>query len=182
MIRPNSYRRSLSVISFLHDEIILEGGISIHSSKVTELLIGAAAVEMVICTIGDQLEKKCAELFGTDAALALAFDGLANAAVDRLVESICCELESEAQAEGLRISMPFSPGSKEWPLEIGQPILFRGVKPDPSAIQLSESFLIIPKKSSSFIVGIGKDITRHGKTCDHCGAREICRYKIRKNF
>ena len=182
LIRPNSFRISLSVILFEHDEIILEGGIHINSNKVARLLSGTEAVEMVICSIGDQLEKRSAELFSTDAALALALDGLANAAVDRLMESICCDLEAEAQAEGLKTSMPVSPGSREWPLEIGQSILFGAIKPDPAVIRLNESFLMIPKKSSSFIVGIGKDITKNGKTCDHCSARETCRYKIRKNF
>jgi hypothetical protein len=182
LIRPSYFNRSLSVISFNNDEFLLEGEVRINSSKVTRLLYGADAVEMVICSIGEQLEKRSAEIFSTDAALALALDGLANAAVDQLMESICCELEAEAQAESLRTSMPVSPGSREWPLEIGQPILFGTIKPDPAVIRLNDSFLMIPKKSSSFIVGIGKDIKKSGKTCDHCSARETCRYKIRKNF
>jgi hypothetical protein len=139
-------------------------------------------VEAYICTIGDQLEKKSAELFGTDPSLALALDGMANAAIDQLVEKICCDLETEAQAEGLSISIPISPGSSEWPLETGQPVLFGAIKPDPEIIRLSESYLMVPKKSSSFIIGIGRDITKHGKTCDQCNARETCRYQIRKNF
>ena len=113
-------------------------------------------VEAYICTIGDQLEKASAELFQTDPSLALALDGMANAAIDQLVEKICCEVEAEAQAEGLNVSIPISPGSSEWPLEIGQPVLFGAIKPDPAIIRLSESYLMIPKKSSSFILGIGK--------------------------
>ena len=139
-------------------------------------------VEAYICTIGDQLEKASAELFQTDPSLALALDGMANAAIDQLVEKICCEVEAEAQAEGLNVSTPISPGSSEWPLEVGQPVLFQAIKPDPSAILLSESFLMIPKKSSSFIIGIGRKVAKHGKTCDQCNARETCRYQIRKNF
>jgi hypothetical protein len=128
------------------------------------------------------LEKKSADLFSDDVSLALALDGLANAAVDQLMETICIDLEEEAKAEGMTTSTPVSPGSKEWPLEIGQPILFGALKPDPAIIRLNDSFLMIPKKSSSFIVGIGKDVTKSGRTCDHCSARETCRYKIRKNF
>lgn len=143
---------------------------------------GAYAAEAVICTIGDQLEKRSAELFKTDPSLALALDGMANAAIDQMVEKICCDLESEAQAKDLNSSLPVCPGSSEWPLEIGQPVLFRIIKQDPEIIRLIESFLMIPKKSSSFIVGIGKNITKHGKTCDHCSARETCRYQIRKNY
>lgn len=182
LIHPNIFTRSLSISSFKDDEIILESGIFITSGKIAKLLQGANVVEAVVCSIGHELEKRSAELFITDASLALALDGLANAAVDQLVELVCCDIEAEAEAEGLKVSMPVSPGSSEWPLEIGQPVLFGAIKPDPAAIRLSESFLMIPKKSSSFIVGIGKEITKHGRTCDHCNARDTCRYKIRKNF
>jgi hypothetical protein len=182
LINPDFFSCSLRITSFLQNELLLENGISIKSSKAAHLLCGANAVEMVICTIGAQLEKKSTELFNEDVSLALALDGLANAAVDKLMDSICNNLEAEAQAEGMKTSTPVSPGSKEWPLEIGQPILFGSIKPDPHIIRLSDSFLMIPKKSSSFIVGIGKDVTKTGRTCDHCSARETCLYKIRKNF
>jgi hypothetical protein len=107
---------------------------------------------------------------------------MANAAIDQLVEKLCCDLEKEALSEGLNVSTPISPGSSEWTLEIGQPALFGAIKPNPDIIYLSESFLMLPKKSSSFIVGIGRKVIKHGKTCDQCNARETCRYQIRKNF
>lgn len=182
LIHPDSFNRSLEIFSFDDGRMTLEGGISINSSHISGLLQGAEVVEAHICTIGDQLEKASAEIFKTDPSLALALDGMANAAIDQLVEKIYCELEAEAQAEGLNVSIPISPGSSEWPLEIGQPVLFGAIKPDPAIIRLSESYLMIPKKSSSFILGIGRDIAKHGKTCDQCNARETCRYQIRKNF
>jgi hypothetical protein len=182
LIKADYFSRSLRITSILHDELLLENNTSIISSKAARLLCGANAVEMVICTIGSQLENKSAELFNEDVSLALALDGLANAATDQLMESICDCLEAEALAEGMKTSTPVSPGSKEWPLEIGQPLLFSAIKPDPDIIQLSDSFLMIPKKSASFIVGIGRHVTKTGRTCDHCSARETCLYKIRKNF
>lgn len=181
LIHPDSFNRSLEILSFNEKSMILEGGIIINSTHISELLHGAEVVEAYICTIGDQLEKASAELFQSDPSLSLALDGMANAAIDQLVEKVCCEVEGDALAEGLNISIPISPGSSEWPLEIGQPVLFGAIKPDPAVIRLSDSYLMIPKKSSSFIIGIGKEIAKHGKTCDLCNARETCRYQIRKN-
>jgi len=182
LIHLDAFSKSLQIISFDNESLNLEGGINIKSTHIAELMHGSKVVEAFICTIGDQLEKVSAELFQTDPSLALALDGMANAAIDQFVEKICCEVEAEAHSEGLKTSIPISPGSSEWPLEKGQPMLFGSIKPDQAIINLSESFLMIPKKSSSFIVGIGKEITKHGKTCDQCNARETCRYKIRKNF
>ncbi len=182
LIHPKFFNRSLEIISFNDQKMILGSEICIDSPHISRLIHGAEVVEAYICTIGDQLERASAELFQTDPSLALALDGMANAAIDQFVEKICCEIEEEAQAEGLNISIPISPGSSEWPLETGQPVLFGAIKPDPAIIRLSESFLMIPKKSSSFILGIGKSVAKHGKTCELCDARETCRYKIRKNF
>ena len=182
LIHPDSFNKSLKINSFYSDSLIIEGGICINSTHISDLLRGAEVVEAFICTIGDQLEKASMEVFPTDPSLALALDGMANAAIDQLVEKICCEMEAEAQAEGLNISIPITPGSSEWPLEIGQPVLFGVIKPNPSIIRLSDSYLMVPKKSSSFILGIGRDITIHGKACDQCNARETCKYQFRKNF
>jgi len=182
LIRPDVFCRSLQINYFDDERLNLEGGININSTHIAALMRGVEVVKVYICTIGDQLEKASTELFQTDPSLALALDGMANAAIDQLVEMICCEVEAEAHSEGLRTSIPISPGSSEWPLEKGQPVLFGAIRPDPTIIRLSESYLMIPKKSSSFILGIGKEIPKHGKTCDLCNARETCRYKIRKNF
>jgi hypothetical protein len=88
----------------------------------------------------------------------------------------------DALSEGLKTSLPISPGSDDWLLEIGQPAIFNAIKPDPGIIKLNESFLMIPKKSASFMVGIGGKMAEKGRTCDFCNARETCRYRLRKRF
>ena len=113
LIHPQSFNRSLEIISVNDKGMMLEGGITINSSHISKLMRGAEVFEAFICTIGDELEKASAELFQADPSLALALDGMANAAIDQLVEKICCDLEMEAQAEGLGVSMPVSPGSSE---------------------------------------------------------------------
>jgi hypothetical protein len=182
LIHTDYFRDSFTIKSFQEESVLLEGGICLESSRIVNSFQGSEIIEVLICTIGVELENLSAKLFQSDASLALALDGLANAAVDQLMEKIYCEIESEAAEEGFNVSTPLSPGSREWPLEIGQPLLFKAIEPDPTVIKLNESFLMIPKKSTSFIVGIGKKVIKHGKTCDNCCARDNCRYKIRKNI
>lgn len=182
LIEPAYFRKSETIIIRGQNEILIAGNLQISSKKIAEILFGAEAVELVICTIGDKLEKLSMSLFASDATLALALDGLANAAIDQLTESVCCAIDLEAQAEGLKSSLPISPGSEDWPLQFGQPALFKTIKPDQAIILLNESFLMIPKKSASFFVGIGRKLSEKGKTCDFCNVRETCRYRLRKNI
>lgn len=140
----------------------------------------ALSYAVLVCTIGSGLEEFSSRMMAEDAALALALDGMANAAIDRLAERVFRDTVDEAEAEGLGASLPISPGSTSWPLETGQPFIFGLVKPDPALVRLSESFLMLPRKSASFIIGVGPQVTRHGQTCDQCSMAETCRYRIRK--
>jgi hypothetical protein len=147
-----------------------------------EKLPKAVSYVMAICTIGDGLENLSTQFMSSDIALAIALDGMANAAIDRLVECVFHDLADEAESEGLGVSLPVSPGSHTWPLEIGQPLIFGALNPDPQLVRLTDHFLMLPRKSSSFILGVGPQVKRHGKTCDYCGMVEACRYRIRKTF
>lgn len=180
LLEPVVFHRTLDVISSREGEIFLEDGFSIKSRMINRAMPNAQSVEMVICSIGNYLEDLSAEFFKKDLSLSLAFDGLANAAVDHLVEAVCDILEKKAAGAGMEMSIPVGPGSSEWSLEEGQPLLFQAVKPNPSVIKLNESCLMMPRKSASFMVGLGKNFPERAKSCEYCNLREICRYKIRK--
>jgi len=144
-------------------------------------LKNAGTVDFVICTIGPDLENLSSKTMAEDGPLALALDGLANAAVDRLAAYICEMISHEAESRKFQASLPLGPGMPEWPVEQGQPLIFQIIKPDDHIVRLTDSHLMIPRKSNSFIVVSGKDIHWHGKMCDFCNLRETCRYKIRKS-
>jgi hypothetical protein len=147
-----------------------------------EKLPEAISYAMVICTIGDGLENLSAQTMSSDVVLGMALDGMANAAIDRLVESVFHDLADEAESEGFGASLPVSPGSHTWPLEVGQPFIFGALDPDPQMVRLTDHFLMLPRKSASFVLGVGPQLKRHGKTCDYCSMVDDCRFRIRKTF
>jgi len=180
LIELRLFCRKLPVVSFLDDEILLEEGWKVNHSRLLNLMPHADFIYFIIATIGRKLEDLSSEMFQTDISLSLALDGLANVVVDKLPHAAYNQIEDESRQEEMQASIPVGPGSKYWRVEAGQPVIFGVVKPDPDVIQLTESSLMIPRKSNSFIVGIGDTMPEHGTACEYCDLKDSCRYKLRK--
>jgi hypothetical protein len=176
LLHPVAFTRELSVSEHRHEKILLGNGARLTGPLVTRHLSGADQVVAVICTIGSEVEETVARLFGEDPAYALALDGLGNAAVEMLAQQVCEHLGLQAKTAGLTVSTPLSPGSPEWPAEIGQPQIFALANAGEAGIRITSGGMMIPKKSLSFVVGIGPDMSQTG-LCDLCSLKETCRYR-----
>ncbi len=175
LIHPVALTCGTAVREFRHERIFLEGGSILTGPLVTRHLSGAQRVVAAICTIGPELEQAVTHLLGEDPLYALALDGLGNAAVDLLAQGICARIGEQVQADGLQASTPLSPGNPEWPVEIGQQQIFALLDPSQAGVTLTSGGMMLPKKSMSFIVGLGKEMSQAGM-CEVCSLKETCRY------
>ena len=173
-IKPVAVVQEAKVIEHRHERILLEGGKTLTGPLVARHLAGAERVAAVVCTLGPALEEYAASL--DDLVLALALDGLGNAAVEAVAQQVCGRLAERAQARGMETSTPLSPGEAEWPVEIGQPQVFALAEPSRAGIRLTEGGMMVPKKSISFVTGIGKKMSQI-HPCEACSLNEICRYR-----
>jgi hypothetical protein len=173
-LKPAAILHEAKVIEHRHERILLAGGKTLTGPLAARHLAGAERVAAVVCTIGPALEEYAASL--NDLALALALDGLGNAAVGVLAQQVCGRLAERAQVEGLTTSAPLSPGEPEWPVEVGQPQIFGLLDPSRVGITLTSGGMMIPKKSISFVVGIGPEMAQTD-LCELCNLRERCRYR-----
>jgi hypothetical protein len=64
-----------------------------------------------------------------------------------------------------------------WTVEVGQRQIFDLLDSSKIDVTLTESMLMIPKKSLTHILGIGVDMLELGTSCDYCSLRETCRYQ-----
>jgi len=176
LVRPVALTREIAVESHRHERVRLENGAALTGALAARHLGGAERVAAVICTIGPELEKASSRLFGEDPVLAMALDGLGNAAVELLAQQICVGIGERAQADGLQASTPLSPGVPEWPVEVGQPEIFKLVKAAQAGIQITAGGMMIPKKSMSFVVGIGTEMSQ-ADLCEVCNLKDTCRHR-----
>jgi hypothetical protein len=176
LIHPVSLIKEVTIHKHRHESILLEGGGVLTGPLVTRHLAGAQRVVAAICTIGPDLEKAVTELLSEDPLYALALDGLGNAAVESLTQQVCTLIGGKVKYEGLQTSTPISPGNKEWPVDIGQPQIFSLLDSYKTGIQLSSSSMMYPKKSMSFIIGIGPEMSQTN-LCEVCTLKGTCRYQ-----
>jgi len=139
-------------------------------------LEGAGTIVTVVCTIGPRLERRVSALLESDPLLALALDGLGSAACERLAGILCGEIEQHAADHGMRVTGPLAPGMIGWPLLEAQRQVFSLVDAARLGVVLTPSGQMIPRKSLSFVVGIGARVHRRA-TCPACGARDRCRFR-----
>jgi hypothetical protein len=175
LVHPMVLTNEVMVREHRHEKFFLMGGASLTGSQLTHQLTGAQRVVAAVCTIGSDLEDASAHLFSEDPLLAMALDGLGNAAVESLAQQVCGQIAAQAEGAGLQASAPISPGSPEWPVEIGQSQIFALLDPSAAGVTLTSGGMMNPKKSVSFIVGLGLEMSQVSM-CTVCSLKETCRY------
>ncbi len=136
----------------------------------------AASVVAVVCTLGVGADRRVTALLDVDPLLAFALDGLGSAACERLATGICADIGRAAAAAGNGVTERLSPGMIGWPLHEAQHQLFALVAPGPIGVALMPSGQMIPRKSLSFVVGVGARV-RAQEQCGACGVRHRCTFR-----
>jgi hypothetical protein len=179
LLQPAVVYRQLPVESRRHERLTLAGGATLTGPLIAQHLGAAERVVIALCTIGEALEQRVSALFARDPTSALALDGLGSAAVEALATAACHHFESLAAAEGLQTSLPLNPGLTGWPLADGQRQIFALLDGRQIGVTLTASSLMLPRKSTSFVLGFGHSLVSAGQPCDYCHLRETCRYQER---
>jgi cobalamin-dependent methionine synthase-like protein len=109
-------------------------------------------VTAAVCTIGPGLEERVAELSSSGrAAKAMILDAIGSAAVEEVVDRLNGEICERALGRGGQPGPRRSPGYGGWKLS-EQALLFDALEPADIGVELTQSFMMIPRKSVSFVV------------------------------
>ncbi|MGD2253846.1 MAG: hypothetical protein PVF70_13105, partial [Anaerolineales bacterium] len=176
-LKPKVYQKRLRVGSFNHDRVRTESGAVLQGQLIGQHLPSVSEVVAVLCTIGSQLEAHAVEVMAIDASRGLALDGVGSAAVEALAHAVCSQVEQQSKAAGMQTTIPLSPGMTGWPVAQGQAQIFALWQAEAVDIQLTSASMMIPRKSLSMLIGVGKDVIRKGTACDYCGMRQTCHYR-----
>ncbi|MEN3190492.1 MAG: hypothetical protein ABDK78_06195 [Atribacterota bacterium] len=168
--------------SFLsEEEIKLDGSHIFRFSKsIIKQLNGATYLLVGVVTIGSSLEEKVSELFSQgEYPRALALDAVGTVAVEdfsRKVRSLACQ---EAIEQGSKTSRHFSPGYSGWNIS-QQKIIFEIIPADDIGVILTKGYMMLPQKSLSWVIGVGKKIDksfRDDNDCKNCQFKS-CKYRF----
>lgn len=177
LLQPRVTTRRLLVEDLHHERLKLEGNGKLSGGLLAQHMGGAQEVVIVLCTVGEALERRSADVSKEDAIYGLALDGVGSAGVEALANAACALFEEEAIDKDCQVTIPLSPGMVGWPVEQGQPQIFDLLDAGEISVRLTESMMMLPRKSLTFVLGMGKELIAGGRTCDYCSLKETCRYR-----
>ncbi len=139
---------------------------------------GQDRIALGLCTIGDELESKVSQLNRRGRlAQAVVLDAVGSVAAESAADFLNLQICEWCQKRGWGTSQRFSPGYGSWPLE-GQKFVFSLLPAQRIKVRLNQSCMMIPRKSVSFAIKIGKELggLRKKRICEMCNLKG-CPYR-----
>ena len=131
-----------------------------------------------VCTIGDGLERRAAELWeARELPLAAMLDSVGSGAVESLAEYVNDVLCQDGIARGVKVTNRVSPGYGAWDVA-QQRELFRLCPAEAIGVHLNASCFMTPVKSISLLAGAGvaARVDHYFSQCGRCWMRD-CAYR-----
>lgn len=155
-------------------------GQSFHLNKmVCSALNNSTEVAFFICTCGGKVELYAKQLMKDGHTLeGLIVDLAGSEIAEGVADFIHKKIESDMAEYGLKITNRYSPGYCNWQVSEQQK-LFSLLTENNCGVQLTTSSLMLPIKSVSGIVGIGKNVKNMGYSCAICET-DHCLYRDKK--
>ncbi len=137
----------------------------------------ADRVAIFVCTIGDEMENWSKQLASEgDVPYSYVVNTVASEAVEQAADVLHDALGEQMKLQNLNITNRYSPGYCNWSVA-EQHILFSFLPENFCGITLTDSALMLPIKSVSGIIGIGRQVKKMNYICDTCGVKD-CTYRI----
>lgn len=136
--------------------------------RICTYMKGIEKMAAFICTAGEEFTSLTRQLNDSGNFLGgFIVDTFGTIVVEKAMDYIQGQLQVDMQQADLLITNRYSPGYCLWPLT-GQRQLFDLFPETQSGISLTESHLMMPIKSVSGIIGIGRNVKKARYKCDIC--------------
>jgi len=180
LLEPAAAYEYYKVTGMSDSQISLEGDKAIHGPLLPAIFPEAKELAVLVGTIGPRLEKQATDYIKSGEALrGMILDGIGSAAVDTLIEEVCKFIAGEVSPRGYEISSPANPGMPGFAMT-EQWNLLELASTHEIGVSLTPSGILVPRKSTSMVIGIGPKMTRwtQAEVCARCSLRETCPYRI----
>jgi hypothetical protein len=180
LLEPAVAYEICSITEMSSSQVSLEGNAVVHGPLLPSLLPEAKELAVAVCTIGPKLEKQATDYFDQEEPLrGILLDGIGSTAVDSLTQEVCKFMVGEASSRGYQVSSPLNPGMPGLPIT-EQWQLLKMVPAREIGVSLTSSGIMVPRKSTSMVMGIGPQMTTwtRAEVCASCSLRKTCPYRI----
>lgn len=152
--------------------LILKGG------DIAKHLSGCEKCVLMCVTLSSGADRLIRTLEACDMTEAVITDCLASAAVEQVCD--IAENEIRSKLSDFNFTWRFSPGYGDLPLELQKDFLNVLDAPKRIGLNVTESMILIPRKSVTAVIGISHgEISKGRRGCISCNMKEICAYRKR---
>ncbi len=154
LVKPRAIYRRRGIVRIDQEGIELEDGLQISSLKVRHWMEGCHSLYLAAVTLGPDLDRRVQELStGGDVTRAFLLNAYGAEAAEALMESLDAHLADLDSQRGFSTTKRYSPGYGDWRIS-AQKELLDHLEAHRIGIQLTDSFMMIPEKSVSAIIGV----------------------------
>lgn len=155
LVAPKKISIEKKVLGVSRDFVEIDGHIKFPGGKLASYIKGAGSARIFLVTIGSRLEERASLLMKEHEELRGYFlDAIGSLAVESLAEKFEDDLREKLACEDLSVSMRFSPGYCDWPIE-DQFKLDEILDFSKAGVRLTKSCMMAPRKTISAMCGIG---------------------------
>jgi len=163
LIQPSCFYQIMNIGRIRHPRVILEDGLTITSEVLSLVLARCQQVAFFVSNIGRRLEERVAQLTKEGQMLkATILDAVGSEAAEKTACYLQDKVRQLAISNGAEITLRFSPGYCDWDIT-QQRVLFQAMNSAPLGVNLTEECLMVPRKSVSGIIGLGRSEKRQLK-------------------
>jgi len=141
--------------------------LAIEGAAIGSHLAGCDQAVVLAVTVGEAIEQAVTRHFDEgNYAYAVLLDAAATAAVEQAADALEKAIRPQLAREGYAMRWRFSPGYGDWPLR-QQPELLRVTRAAEIGIRLSDSLMLLPRKSITAILPLARAAACAGKQTPH---------------
>ena len=150
----------------------------IYSKDLSKLLKNSEICIVMAATLGIEVDRQIGLCQKFNMLEAMILDSCASVLIDK----VCDDAEAEiigSLKEGEYLTMRFSPGYGDVPLEVSGYILDLLMAQKRMGLTLTKAQMLLPTKSITALIGISNQKENRQKSCGHCNLVKHCDYRRR---
>jgi len=175
-VSPFQTRKTFN-IRFQTDGIHLENtGITLSGKDIRLHLAGCGQAVLLAATLGAAADSLIRHWEAADITRSLVFDACATQYIEQCCDELEEQVKQEASERGLAITSRFSPGYGDLPLDTQPKLLAVLDAGRRIGLTCTERFILIPRKSVTALIGLGKDLQKRPGGCESCPLNKKCSF------
>ncbi|MDT3701063.1 MAG: Vitamin B12 dependent methionine synthase activation subunit [Thermincola sp.] len=180
LVRPTAIWCEAAVGKIGEQEVILADGQKLASRLLAKAARTAEKFILFTMTIGNAMDDRAAEYHKAGKVMeTFIIDAVGTAYITKSALAALERINELCHSNGLETTFPMGPGHSYWSEMGDMKTIFNILRPERVNLKLTESNLMIPRKSVAMVLGVGRKLPdlMEKSHCDFCDLNDSCKMR-----